>query len=851
MMPLPDWLKSSGIAQTLKKMRRYRGHIEGFRDGELIGWAAPQTAGQHLTIGVYTEQGLIAQGSANIHRGDLYEAGIGHGDHGFCIPLGDTQLRSIQQFGGKIRLRAIGVDFDLGHFRIPADATPSVHPAAESGAGTEAPSKSTGKTGISGDTALGQLIFGDLKTLADMARVAQKRPPTNIRPPFRQHEKMFAQTDYLHDGPLPGVMTAYAEYVRYRYKLDLPFPTRDDPDNIAHFLNWYVAGYGPTRKGVRTPMSAEMIAFLNAPMVIGGVRQSLTHVTWSFLMGVPPILHSIDFNNPDWVLWAVYWWSIDQAKALHCEDCLVPPDYVALLADLVPGQDGQAWPLTHFMQRKQAQTAGLDQLDLARAADRRTLTLALMVMAAGRPDYLRYLPEDSIKALLDCDSDGVSPLAAFAADHGLAEDLPRLDRARYADLLRLRGFDLDTRSFVTMTDRGHRFEAAMLPPVTHPDTVDIQLIGPFEKASGLGQATRLSQAILEQAGYKVNPVNFGLDNPAPEGFSKTGKLSDWCRAKVNLIHLNAESIPLVYAYAPDVFSDAYNIGYFYWELNTPASCHFLGMDLLDEIWVSTEYGVEIFGPVNGGRPVVNVGMCYEDLPDIDRDRARAFVCDRFGFDGSEFVFLVAFDSFSFIQRKNPIGTLKAFAKAFEGVEDVRLVIKTQNRTKVADPVQQKIWTEVDRLLEGDTRVHVLDETLVYDDLLHLKKGSDCYISLHKSEGWGFGMIEAMNLGVPVVATGYSGNMDFCSPDTVWLVDYKEVPLEPDDYIFVRAGQKWAEPDVDDAARQLFAVYSDVSARKTRADAAQAFVRAHFSKQAIAERYRHRLAKIMGALKEND
>ena len=113
------------------------------------------------------------------------------------------------------------------------------------------------------------------------------------------------------------------------------------------------------------------------------------------------------------------------------------------------------------------------------------------------------------------------------------------------------------------------------------------------------------------------------------------------------------------------------------------------------------------------------------------------------------------------------------------------------------------------------------------------------------------MIEAMNLGVPVVATGYSGNMDFCSPDTVWLVDYKEVPLEPDDYIFVRAGQKWAEPDVDDAARQLFAVYSDVSARKTRADAAQAFVRAHFSKQAIAERYRHRLAKIMGTLKEND
>ena len=170
-------------------------------------------------------------------------------------------------------------------------------------------------------------------------------------------------------------------------------------------------------------------------------------------------------------------------------------------------------------------------------------------------------------------------------------------------------------------------------------------------------------------------------------------------------------------------------------------------------------------------------------------------------------------------------------------------MKTQNRDNVFDPVQMQLWARVEAIISSDSRIVVMNETLPYADLLKLKAGSDCYISLHKSEGWGFGMIEAMNLGVPVVATGYSGNMDFCSPDTVWLVKYKEAKLGPDDYIFVRDGQKWAEPDVDDAARQLYAVYSDDTARVARVAAAHAFVQQEFSVTAIARRYNDRLQTI--------
>ncbi|MEO5615005.1 MAG: hypothetical protein ABIR04_08815, partial [Cypionkella sp.] len=118
---------------------------------------------------------------------------------------------------------------------------------------------------------------------------------------------------------------------------------------------------------------------------------------------------------------------------------------------------------------------------------------------------------------------------------------------------------------------------------------------------------------------------------------------------------------------------------------------------------------------------------------------------------------------------------------------------------------------------------------------------------HKSEGWGFGMIEAMNLGVPVICTGYSGNMDFCSDDTAWLVSYDEVELQTDDYIFVRKGQKWAKPDVADAAIQMHRVYSDPVTRQAKAAAALANVRQNFSAQAIARRYETRLRDILKSL----
>ena len=188
-----------------------------------------------------------------------------------------------------------------------------------------------------------------------------------------------------------------------------------------------------------------------------------------------------------------------------------------------------------------------------------------------------------------------------------------------------------------------------------------------------------------------------------------------------------------------------------------------------------------------------------------------------------------------------------FQQAFPDLPQARMLVKTQNRTFVQDPVQLRIWRQVDSIAARDDRIRVIDETLSYVELLNLKVASDCYLSLHRSEGWGFGMIEAMNLRVPVVCTGYSGNLEFCSEKTSWLVGYTEELLGEDDYIFVRKGQKWAEPDVRDAARHLRSVHADVAARERKVAAAFDNIRRNFSTEAIARRYAKRLEEILASL----
>lgn len=833
----------------------FLGNVEGMQsDGTLRGWVF-ESAGKkgRVPVGLYVGDTLVEAAYADVFRQDVQDAHGCERECGFSFTVTDKMFETITRGGGHATVRTMGAqEQTLGSVEIVIDTSdPEPHKGDLAGCAHV----------LSGELAELTELLGDV---SEAIREGAAPLPGIKHPPFERHARMFAMGDVIPDIGATG-HPAYLDYVRYRYRMDESFRVAPGLETADRFLYWYLVSYRSQEKH-RVPLSAETLDYLNAPMVMGGQQYALSRVMWWRLTGRPDMLGTINLNERDGYLDALFWWAHQDCPHMYFEDCLVPDRYADFLRGVHPSRRSDSYPLSYFTERFFKDTPRLQFLKPGTAEGRKTLALAMLVMAARRPDLLRYIPRDTINRLLAPDADGgpsdfetfVNTLRSKQAEIAVIREddvsdaelgAPlKITRDGYTAALRARGFDLESYSFLTRDSHGNRFEAAALPPVD-PDAreVDVQLIGPLAKASGLGQATRLSADILRTTGLDVRGVDFDLDNPAPEGFSSDTMIEDYGPAKINMIHLNAESIPLAFAYQPDVFSGAYNIGYFFWELDKPAYCHYLGMDMLDEIWVSTDYGVEIYTKDDHGKPVVNVGMCYEETPDITRDDSRAFVERRFRLDASHFVCLVAFDSFSFVQRKNPVNVLKAFQKAFEGVPEARLIVKTQNRDSVFDSVQVNLWDQVDTIISGDPRIVVMNETLSYRDLLRLKAGSDIYVSLHKSEGWGFGMIEAMNLGVPVVCTAYSGNMDFCTPETAWLVDYEITPLRQEEYIFVRRGSVWAEPSVEHAAQQLRAAYDDPDARHAKAQAAQAYIRSNFSKEAIAERYGTRLREILKGL----
>jgi glycosyltransferase involved in cell wall biosynthesis len=186
----------------------------------------------------------------------------------------------------------------------------------------------------------------------------------------------------------------------------------------------------------------------------------------------------------------------------------------------------------------------------------------------------------------------------------------------------------------------------------------------------------------------------------------------------------------------------------------------------------------------------------------------------FGLPEKPYLFVFAFDIHSSIARKNPDGVIRAFQKAFpkEGPEEVGLVIKVNVSSPGIGKMgmleqlffyvsKQHSWNAVKRLAAGDKRIHFVEESMRRPRVMALYKACDCYVSLHRAEGFGRGIAEALLLGKQVITTGYSGNMDFCREPRVALVRHKIRAVDRGEY-FWGDGQFWAEPDIDHAAELM-------------------------------------------------
>jgi glycosyltransferase involved in cell wall biosynthesis len=310
---------------------------------------------------------------------------------------------------------------------------------------------------------------------------------------------------------------------------------------------------------------------------------------------------------------------------------------------------------------------------------------------------------------------------------------------------------------------------------------------------------------------------------------------------VNLVHINAEFYPEIAVKHAAELQGRYNIAYFFWETETcPTACE-LGRDIADEIWVPSAFNARPFrdAPV----PVINVGTSVT-LPRFRQVLTRADL----NIEPNAYLFLFSYDSHSVIHRKNPVGVVRAFLQAFpRGTERTALIIKTHNAYVSHWGGVNGRWDELMELCSRDRRIKVLDRTFGVDEMYSLKSIIDCYVSLHRSEGFGYGPAEAMSLGKAVIASNYSGNLEYCRPDNSFLVDGRLVHVMHDEYLYWTPGMMWWDPSVEHAACYMRMLYENPAIGRRAGEVGREYLARHFSVANQAAKYRDRLCSIYAGL----
>jgi len=315
----------------------------------------------------------------------------------------------------------------------------------------------------------------------------------------------------------------------------------------------------------------------------------------------------------------------------------------------------------------------------------------------------------------------------------------------------------------------------------------IRIAGYLRAETGTGEHGRLTVAAVERAGI---PYATHVDTTPLSRQEHAFAGRDEDDLDVNLVCVNADELPnFARRVGPEFFRGRYTIGLWAWELEVFPARFADSFDFVDEVWANSTFSAKAIAAA-APTPV----FAYP-LPIVAPQPSPAFDLAGLGVpDGPYFLF--CFDLLSVVERKNPIGLIEAFSRAFSPGEGPNLVIKAVNRRHGLAALEAMRYAAGDR-----PDIVILDEHLDPGDNAALMAGCTCYVSLHRAEGFGLTMAEAMALGKPVIATAYSGNLDFMTAENSYLVDFTmgSVPRGCDPY---PEGAPWAEPDLDDAARLM-------------------------------------------------
>ncbi len=359
-----------------------------------------------------------------------------------------------------------------------------------------------------------------------------------------------------------------------------------------------------------------------------------------------------------------------------------------------------------------------------------------------------------------------------------------------------------------------------------PPRAGVVLAGELTRASGLGEAARVMERAIAGLGVPTWQADIGtplpgdpLRMPPPENVPDGAPL---------LLHANAPMLPWALLRLPrGLVRGRRVIGCWAWELPVVPDSWRIGLGFVHEIWAVSHFTAEAFRawvPPEAGILVRTVPHPVAVAPPEPSRLSRA----DFGLPDAAVIVLVSFSLASSNVRKNPMGAVQAFRAAFGDRPDRILLLKIGNPGHF--PAE---FAALRDAVADCPNIRLETRTLPRADSHALTACADIVLSLHRSEGFGLVPAEAMLLGRPVVATGWSGNMDFMDADSAALVGYRLVPARDPRGVFEAPGAVWAEPDIGEAAIRLRALADDPPLRAALGARGQAAARARLGAGPVA------------------
>jgi len=341
----------------------------------------------------------------------------------------------------------------------------------------------------------------------------------------------------------------------------------------------------------------------------------------------------------------------------------------------------------------------------------------------------------------------------------------------------------------------------------------VNLVGYHGSELGLGVAVRRMGLALDAAHIPWQAVTYDRTSSRQRPEEAREGSHPGVDHHFTLVMVTPEQLPLFVADGGGRWLEGHHsVGLWYWEADVMPSAHLGSFHLVDEVWGATEYLRSVFAR-HTDKPVCHIPVPFQfDEPDVaPGDRERLGLDERF-------TFLFTFDFLSVVRRKNPLGLVEAYRRAFPEPGPQRLVLKSINGDLFARDRERLLDATADR-----DDIDLWDRYVAAGDRLALVALADCYVSLHRSEGLGLTMAEAMAMGTPVIASRYSGNLDFMDDASAILVGGEEVLIGPGNYY--PAEGHWFDPDLDEAAAAM---------QQLRADPELASKLAHSARGRIAE-----------------